>query len=390
MKTVMSVFGTRPEAIKMAPVVNALNNQLGITGTVCVTGQHRGLLDQVLDLFKINPIHDLDVMTPAQNIWDVTTRVVNGLVHVFERFRPDMVLVHGDTSTSLGAALAAFYRKIPVGHVEAGLRTKNIYSPFPEEMNRKLVADIASIHFAPTKNAARNLLAEGVSADDIHVTGNTAIDALLAVVGMDKPQVGLAELIDDRPMVLITAHRRENFGEPLREIFTAIRDFAIDHPHMCFIYPVHPNPGVKQPAEEILGGLRNVHLLAPLGYEEMTYLMKQALFIMTDSGGIQEEAPSLGKPVLILRESTERPEVIEAGCASLVGSHRELIMGMMNELNQTGSETYRRMSRVKNPFGDGTAAERIAALVSARLSGPRFLPSPETQDVGIGPLVSIK
>ena len=249
------------------------------------------------------------------------------------------------------------------------------------------VADIAAIHFAPTKNAAGNLLNEGVSADDIHVTGNTAIDALLAVVGMDKPQVELADLIDDRPMVLITAHRRENFGEPLREIFTAIRDFAIDHPHMCFIYPVHPNPGVKQPAEEILGGLRNVHLIAPVGYEEMTYLMKQALFIMTDSGGIQEEAPSLGKPVLILRETTERPEVVEAGCASLVGCHRELIIGMMNELNQTGSETYRRMSRVKNPFGDGTAAAMIASIISARLAGPVPFSSSVPQEVS--PRVSI-
>lgn len=369
----MSVFGTRPEAIKMAPVVQAINQQPGLIGTVCVTGQHRGLLDQVLDLFHIDPIHDLDLMTPAQNIWDVTTRVINGLVHVYERFRPDLVLVHGDTSTALGAALAAFYRKIPVGHVEAGLRTNDMYSPFPEEMNRKLVADLASIHFAPTPAAAENLLNEGVSPDRIHITGNTAIDALLNVIGMDRPIKELDDLIGDRPMVLITAHRRENFGEPFRCIFEAIKDFALDHPNICFIYPVHPNPNVKQPAEAILGSIPNVYLINPVGYEEMAYLMKRALFILTDSGGIQEEAPSLGKPVLILRDTTERPEIVEAGGACLVGSNRERITKMMSELNTPGSEVYRRMSRVKNPFGDGAAGDRIAGLINGFFGKPQSI-----------------
>lgn len=367
MKNVMTVFGTRPEAIKMAPVVEAINSQNGLVGTVCVTAQHRGLLDQVLDLFNIKPVHDMDLMTPAQNIWDVTTRVVSGLVHVFERFKPDMVLVHGDTSTTLGAALAAFYRKIPVGHVEAGLRTNDVYSPFPEEMNRKLVGGIASLHFAPTMTAAHNLLREGISSDAIRVTGNTAIDALLRVIGMDRPIIDLDEMIGRRPMVLMTAHRRENFGSPLRSIFNAVRDFAKTHPEICFIYPVHPNPNVRQPAEEILGGEKNIHLIPPVGYEEMAYLMKRSLFIMTDSGGIQEEAPTLGKPVLIFREATERPEAVTSGAAILVGSDEAIIKKMMMELSDTTTDLYREMSRVKNPFGDGAAASRIADSIAVFL-----------------------
>ncbi len=353
----------------MAPVVQAINHQPGLISSVCVTGQHRRLLDQVLDLFQIRPVHDLDLMTPAQNIWDVTTRAINGLVHVFERYRPDLVLVHGDTSTSLGAALAAFYRKIPVGHVEAGLRTHDLYAPFPEEMNRKLIADIASIHFAPTDNAAENLMAEGVPPDRIHTTGNTAIDALFSVIGMEHQMPELEGLIGERRMVLVTAHRRENFGDPMRAIFEAIHDFALDHPHYCIIYPVHPNPSVKQMADEVFAGVRNIHMISPVAYEEMVYLMKHATFILTDSGGIQEEAPSLGKPLLILRDMTERPEIVEAGGACLVGSERQRIVTLMNELSVPGSELYRKMSRVKNPFGDGRAAERISGLIYGLLHG---------------------
>lgn len=382
MKTVMMVFGTRPEAIKMAPVVRAINETPGLFGTVCVTAQHRGMLDQVLDLFQITPVHDLDIMTPSQKIWDVTTRVVNGLVHVFERFKPDMVLVHGDTSTTFGAALAAFYRQIPVGHVEAGLRTHNPYSPFPEEINRRLVGGIACQHFAPTLSAVSNLLNEGVDPDTIHLTGNTAIDALLQVTAMGHDFPELAKMIGDGPMVLITAHRRENFGAPLKRVVEAVRTFAEQHPEFKIVYPVHPNPSAKLPAYSALQQCTNVHLIDPVGYEEMAWLMKRSQFILTDSGGIQEEAPSLGKPVLILRETTERPEAVTSGAAVLVGTDGAKILQMMNALVDKESAIYQQMSEATNPFGDGTAARRIADAVacylgmSKRVPDEDFLPTP--------------
>ena len=385
MKTVMLVFGTRPEAIKMAPVVRAINETPGLFATVCVTAQHRGLLDQVLDIFKITPVHDLDIMMPSQKIWDVTMRVVNGLVHVYERFMPDMVLVHGDTSTTFGAALAAYYLQIPVGHVEAGLRTHDKYSPFPEEINRRLVGGIATQHFAPTLSAASNLLNEGVDPDSIHLTGNTAIDALLQVTEMSCHFPLLDELIGDHPMVLMTAHRRENFGAPLKRVFEAVKQFASDHPEFKVIYPVHPNPNAKLPAHRILDDSPNVHLIDPVGYQEMAYLMKRSQFIMTDSGGIQEEAPSLGKPVLILREVTERPEAVTSGTAVLVGTDRERILQMMEVLTDQKSEIYQGMSKATNPFGDGTAARRIADAVAHFLNVSKKIPD---EDFLLSPILA--
>lgn len=344
-KTVMLIFGTRPEAIKMAPVYHAINAAPGLKAVVCVTAQHRGLLDQVLEIFDIKPDFDLNLMTPGQTLYDITSGVLLGMKNVFEQLRPDLVLVHGDTTTTMSGAIAAFYKQIPVGHVEAGLRTFDMYSPFPEEMNRNIVGKIASLHFTPTRAATANLLSEGVNPKNIHQTGNTAIDALMTVADRVHEVPTLRDLFGTRPMILMTAHRRENFGIPLLNIFSAVLEFAAAHPDFEIIYPVHPNPNVKGPALEILSAAKNIHLIDPVGYEEMAFLMRECQFILTDSGGIQEEAPTLGKPILVLRDSTERPEAIDAGCAALVGSDPVKIKRMMNVLADTSSATYLSMSR---------------------------------------------
>lgn len=371
---VLSVFGTRPEAIKMAPVVLALAAAPGIESRVCVTAQHRQMLDQVLRLFEIHPDHDLDVMRPGQDLFDVTARALLGLRDVLQQDQPDLVLVQGDTTTCFAAALAAFYEHIPVGHVEAGLRTGDLAAPFPEEANRSLVGRIATYHFPPTEGARRNLLAEGIPAASIHVTGNTVIDALLMV--RDKLAARPAQYWIDcfgaelharvtsphRKMVLITGHRRENFGQGFVDLCNAIRDVAVAHPDWDLVYPVHLNPNVQQPVFDILGGHDNIRLIQPLDYEPFVWLMDQSDMILTDSGGIQEEAPSLGKPVLVMRAVTERPEAVEAGTVRLVGTDRMAIREGVEEL-LTDAELYGRMSRAHNPYGDGKASERILSII---------------------------
>jgi UDP-N-acetylglucosamine 2-epimerase (non-hydrolysing) len=369
MKTVMTIVGTRPEAIKMAPVVKAVEASPHLRSLVCATAQHRGLLDQVFGLFGIRPDFDLDLMRPNQDLYDVTSGVLMGLRRVLAEARPDVVLVHGDTTTAFAAAVSAFYGKAAIGHVEAGLRTGEKYSPFPEELNRRLVGSLADMHFAPTDAAVVNLLAEGVDRGRIYKTGNTAIDALLWTADRARPGASLAAVLaDERPMALLTAHRRENFGEPLRRIFAAVARFALDHPGFRVAYPVHPNPNVTGPAREVLAGIPNVQLIEPVGYDELVFLLRACRFVLTDSGGIQEEAPTFGKPTLVLRESTERPEAVEAGCALLVGSDPALILSTMRRLADEGAELYRLMSQAANPFGDGKAAGRIVAAIE-RFSG---------------------
>jgi UDP-N-acetylglucosamine 2-epimerase (non-hydrolysing) len=360
-KTVLSVFGTRPEAIKMAPVVAALSGVAGIRSLVCVTAQHRELLDQVLSLFGIRPDADLDLMREGQSLTEVTTRALGALTPYLERERPDLLLVQGDTTTTMAASLAAFYARIPVGHVEAGLRTGDPYYPWPEEVNRRMTSVIATHHFAPTERARRNLLAEGVSDEAILVTGNTVIDALLAVTAQKPPRAPRLPLRGGR-MILVTAHRRENFGAPMLEIFAALRELAERYADVDLVYPVHPNPNVDGPARRELSGVAGVHLLAPLEYKPFADLLSGATLVLTDSGGIQEEAPSLGKPVLVLRDETERPEAVEAGTVRLVGPHRETIVRAASELLDS-PEAYARMARAVNPYGDGRAAGRIAKRV---------------------------
>jgi len=375
-KKILSVFGTRPEAIKMAPVVLALAADPRFESRVCVTAQHRQMLDQVLQLFGITPDRDLDVMQPGQDLFDVTSRVLLAMRDVIREDRPDLVLVQGDTTTCFAAALAAFYENVPVGHVEAGLRTGNLRAPFPEEANRAMVSRIATLHFAPTEWARQNLLREGIPDAAIHVTGNTVIDALLMVrdkvLAADparwRSQFG-AELygrITDpaRRMILVTGHRRENFGRGFVDLCTAIRDLARAHPDWDFVYPVHLNPNVQKPVLEILGGLPNVALIAPQDYEPFVWLMVQCDLILTDSGGIQEEAPSLGKPVLVMRETTERPEAVEAGVVRLVGTAESRITAAVSALIGNPAD-YARMARKSNPYGDGLASQRIAELITA-------------------------
>lgn len=367
---VLTVFGTRPEAIKMAPVVMALKDTPGIECFVAVTAQHRQMLDQVLNLFSINPDYDLDIMKERQDLYGVTTLALNGLKRVYEELRPDLVLVHGDTTTTFAGALAAFYQQIPVGHVEAGLRTYNRYAPFPEEMNRCLTGRLAELHFAPTEKARQNLLAEGVPPETIWVTGNTVIDALLKTVG-DYDLRSLLPGVDwSRRIILVTAHRRENWGEPMREIFRAVRELVCSFVDVEVVFPVHKNPVVREMALSELSGLGRVHLIEPLDYEPFANLMNRSYLILTDSGGIQEEAPSLGKPVLVLRETTERPEALMAGTVRLVGTDRERILSEVSRL-LTDDEAYESMARAQNPFGDGHAAERIAQTVSEFLSSHR-------------------
>ena len=367
---VLSIFGTRPEAIKMAPLVKALNEADGIDAKVCVTAQHREMLDQVLELFEIVPDYDLNIMKPGQSLYDVTTNILLGLKPILEEFKPDLVLVHGDTSTTLSASLAAFYQQIPVGHVEAGLRTGNLSSPWPEEGNRKLTGAITKLHFAPTQTSQQNLLNEAVSADDIVITGNTVIDALLQVVDKVKTDTALIstlkakfpELDETKKLILVTGHRRESFGGGFERICEALVEIATAHPDTQILYPMHLNPNVREPVNRILKNVDNVHLIEPQDYLPFVYLMNQAHIIVTDSGGVQEEAPSLGKPVLVMRDTTERPEAVEAGTVKLVGTDKARIVNEVNNL-LTNAEEYQSMSRAHNPYGDGKACERIVAKI---------------------------
>ncbi len=367
---ILSIFGTRPEAIKMAPVIMRLNQEPGLISRICVTAQHRQMLDQVLELFGLQPDYDLDIMRPDQDLFDITARSLVLVRDVLEQERPDLVLVQGDTTTCFVGALAAFYKGIPVGHVEAGLRTGNIHAPFPEEANRCMTSRIASLHFAPTERSRENLISENVSPDTVWVTGNSVIDALLHVRKMmtqlaDLPNVyGTAQEIvsDSRPYVLITGHRRENFGQGFLDICGAIGDLAEIHPDIHFLYPVHLNPNVQEPVYRILGHLENVHLIAPLDYAPFVVAMDRCLFILTDSGGVQEEAPSLGKPVLVMRDTTERPEAVEAGTVRLVGTDRHRIVTEAERLFNDKAH-YARMAACHNPYGDGKTADRIVEVL---------------------------
>ena len=357
MKTVLSVFGTRPEAIKMAPILKLLARERGLRSLVCVTAQHREMLDQVLGLFSIVPDEDLDLMREGQTLEEITTRALTELSASLRRLKPDLLLVQGDTTTTMAASLAALYARVPVGHVEAGLRTGDLDYPYPEEANRRITSVLARHHFAPTERARRNLLAEGVAEDSILVTGNTVIDALLEVAAM-KPARAPKLPLRGRRLILVTAHRRENFGPPLLEIAGAIRDLAERYPDVDLVYPVHRNPNVDQPVRKELGSVPGVHLIDPLEYKAFVDLMAESCLILTDSGGIQEEAPSLGKPVLVLRDETERPEAVDAGTVKLVGPHRQAIVAAAAGLLDS-KEAYAAMARAVNPYGDGRAARRI-------------------------------
>lgn len=363
---VMTVFGTRPEAIKMAPVVLELSRHPGlITPVVAVTAQHREMLDQVLQLFRIVPDHDLDIMSQGQTLFDITCRSLLGLNEVLTAERPDIVLVHGDTTTTFAGSLAAFYHQIAVGHVEAGLRTRNKFSPFPEEMNRKLTGSLTDLHFAPTATARDNLLAEAVEPQTVFVTGNTVIDALLATVdeGYKFSEPLLAGIsYQDRRVILVTTHRRENLGEPLRHVYQALRDIVAEFGDVEVVFPVHKNPRVREVVQAELGGLARVHLIDPLDYQPFANLMARSHLVLTDSGGIQEEAPSLGKPVLVLRDTTERPEALDAGTVKLIGTDRKRVYGETRRLLVDQGE-YRRMASACNPYGDGRAARRIVAFL---------------------------
>ena len=364
MKTIMLVFGTRPEAIKMCPLVKEFQKHTDEFKTVvCVTGQHREMLDQVLTIFDVKPDFDLNIMKQGQDLTDVTARVLTGLRDVFKECKPDVVLVHGDTSTTFVASLAAFYNQIPVGHVEAGLRTGNKYSPYPEEMNRQLTGVMADIHFAPTEQAKENLLRENKQEDAIVVTGNTAIDALKTTVDDSYTHPILEKLVGER-MILLTAHRRENLGEPMRHIFGAIKRLLQDHDDVEVVYPIHLNPVVREIATDVLGGESRVHLIEPLDVFDFHNFAAKSFMIMTDSGGVQEEAPSLGKPVLVLRDTTERPEGISAGTLKLAGTDEEQIYRLATEL-LTDEQAYKKMAHASNPYGDGHASERIVkALIT--------------------------
>lgn len=362
----LCVFGTRPEAIKMAPLALALQDDPRFEAKVCVTGQHRQMLDQVLDLFELVPDFDLNIMKPGQDLTDVTSSILLGLREVLASFKPDVVLVHGDTATTFAASVAAYYQQIPVAHVEAGLRTGNIYSPWPEEGNRKLTGALATLHFAPTDTSRGNLLREGVDPHSILVTGNTVIDALLQVVAKLDTDAALQTqfssrfpfLHPERKLILVTGHRRESFGGGFERICQALVETAQRFPEVEIVYPVHLNPNVREPVNRLLAGIDNVHLIEPLDYLPFVYLMNQAYLILTDSGGIQEEAPSLGKPVLVMRDTTERPEAVEAGTVKLVGTDVAAITSAITTL-VTDEAAYRQMSFAHNPYGDGKACQRI-------------------------------
>lgn len=373
MKRVLAVFGTRPEAIKMAPVVKALAVDSAFDTKVCVTAQHRQMLDQVLDLFDIRPDFDLNLMKPGQDLSDITSNVLLGMRHVYQTWKPDIILVHGDTTTTLAASLSAYYARIRVGHVEAGLRTNNKYAPWPEEMNRRLTGAITDIHFSPTQRACRNLLAEGVDETTVHITGNTVIDALLDVVERlrndKKLKAGFEanfSFIDlNKRLILVTGHRRENFGAGFENICHALAKLA-KRDDVEIVYPVHLNPNVQEPVLRILSQVCGVHLIEPLDYLPFVYLMDRCTLIITDSGGVQEEAPSLGKPVLVMRDTTERPEAVDAGTVKLVGTDSATIVATANRLLDNFA-AYEAMARAHNPYGDGHAAARIKEILKSTL-----------------------
>ncbi len=374
MKKVLIVFGTRPEAIKMAPLVKEFQkNQENFETKICVTAQHREMLDQVLDLFQITPDYDLNIMKPGQDLYDVTSNILLKIKHVLEEFNPDLVLVHGDTATTFATSLAAYYQKIKIGHVEAGLRTGNLYSPWPEEGNRRLTGILTDYHFSPTETSKQNLLNEGVDKSKIIVTGNTVIDALQLVVNkidsnehlrskIEKTIIksGLKEL--DSKFILVTGHRRENFGQGFVNICEALKVLAKNNSDINILYPVHLNPNVRKPVNDLLSNVSNVKLVEPFQYEEFIYLMSKSYLILTDSGGIQEEAPSLGKPVLVMRDTTERPEAVEAGTVKLVGSDQNNIVKEVQNLLDDSSE-YQRMSKAHNPYGNGNASKKILKIL---------------------------
>ncbi|MFV7790537.1 non-hydrolyzing UDP-N-acetylglucosamine 2-epimerase [Aliarcobacter lanthieri] len=373
MKKVLLVFGTRPEAIKMAPLVKEFEKHPTIISKVCVTAQHREMLDQVLEIFDIKPDYDLNIMKSGQDLFDVTVNVLLGLKNVLNDFKPDIVLVHGDTTTTSSASLAAFYSKIKVGHVEAGLRTGNIYSPWPEEANRQITGVLANYHFAPTTTSKDNLIKENKNLDNIVVTGNTVIDALfLALDKIEKNDELKSKIINSinsqyklsegKKIILVTGHRRENFGEGFINICEALKNIAINNLDVDIVYPVHLNPNVQKPVKDILSNTSNVYLINPLQYEEFIYMMNKSYFIITDSGGVQEEAPSLGKPVLVMRDTTERPEAVEAGTVKLVGTSKEIIIKETQKLLDNKSE-YEKMSKAHNPYGDGKACEKIVDFI---------------------------
>jgi UDP-N-acetylglucosamine 2-epimerase (non-hydrolysing) len=389
MKKILVVFGTRPEAIKMAPLVKELQKHPEQFDTkICATAQHREMLDQALKLFEIAPHYDLNIMRPGQDLYDVTANVLIGMKAVLEDFRPDVVLVHGDTTTTMAASLAAFYQKIPTGHIEAGLRTHNLYSPWPEELNRQLAGRLATYHFSPTENSRQNLIRENIPERNIVVTGNTVIDALLMVINKiksNKPleldiinhiaQRGYANIskfpknnnnndqINQRKLMLVTGHRRENFGQGFLNICEALKEIALSHPDVDIVYPVHLNPNVRAPVARILSHIDNIYLLEPMEYMQFIYLMEKSYIIITDSGGIQEEAPSLGKPVLVMRDTTERPEAVEAGTVKLVGADKDKIICEAKKLLCDPS-SYESMARAHNPYGDGKACERVVNFLN--------------------------
>lgn len=370
MTKVLTVFGTRPEAIKMAPLVKALAATAGIDARVCVTAQHREMLDQVLSLFEITPEYDLNIMKPGQDLTDVTTAILQQLKPVLQDFKPDLVLVHGDTATTLATSLAAYYQQIAVGHVEAGLRTGNIYSPWPEEANRKLTGALASLHFAPTATSAANLNREGINPATIHITGNTVIDALLSVVDKVKTDSDLQTTFAERfaflpkesQIILVTGHRRESFGGGFERICEALAQIAQRYPDCQIVYPVHLNPNVREPVNRLLANTSNIHLIEPLDYLPFVYLMERSHIILTDSGGIQEEAPSLAKPVLVMRDTTERPEAVAAGTVKLVGTGVAKIVSEVSTLLDD-AQAYQAMAFAHNPYGDGKACQRIVDII---------------------------
>lgn len=378
MKKILIVFGTRPEAIKMAPLVKEFQKNINSFETkVCVTAQHRQMLDQVLEIFDIKPDYDLNIMKPGQDLYDITSNVLIGMKSVLNDFEPDVVLVHGDTTTTLSASLAAFYAKIKVGHVEAGLRTNDIYSPWPEEGNRQLTGILANYHFAPTQQSEENLLKEGKKQQDIYVTGNTVIDALMYVLQRIESQPTLKEKIKSkiseqyqldqkRKIILVTGHRRENFGQGFINICEGLKELAKNNPDIDIVYPVHLNPNVQKPVNEILSDLTNVYLIDPLQYEEFIYMMNESYFIITDSGGIQEEAPSLGKPVLVMRDTTERPEAVKAGTVKLVGTDKNILIKEAQTLIDNKVE-YEKMAHAHNPYWDGKACYRILKIFNKSL-----------------------
>ncbi|EAH8303425.1 UDP-N-acetylglucosamine 2-epimerase (non-hydrolyzing) [Campylobacter coli] len=379
MKKILIVFGTRPEAIKMAPLVKIMEKRRDIVFRVCVTGQHRQMLDQILDIFDIKLDYDLDIMRENQDLYDITLKILHGMKNVLDDFKPDVVLVHGDTTTASVVALSAFYQKIAIAHVEAGLRTYNLCNPWPEEANRQIVGVLSSIHFTPTIKSAENLINEGKDEKNIFVTGNTVIDALFYMVEKIKNDIAFKTKIlssieneykisDNRKFILVTGHRRENFGEGFLQICEALKSIAINNPNIDIVYPVHLNPNVQKPVKSILSDITNIYLINPLKYEEFVYLMSNCYFIITDSGGVQEEAPSLGKPVLVMRETTERPEAVEAGIVKLVGTCKSNIIKAAQELIDN-EDKYKKMSKASNPYGDGKACEKIMEILKKEIIG---------------------